>query len=110
MPVRVRLVGLKESGYGRGGGRHGIQVYLTAKPMLINVANRVDNESWVLKWRVIKSSLFSRTMISTLLLTSPSSQFEQINAYLLKSTWLKAQVFPSMRIYILFLVMLLLRS
>ena len=31
--------GVKESGYGREGGREGIQEYLTLKSMLINVAN-----------------------------------------------------------------------
>jgi succinate-semialdehyde dehydrogenase/glutarate-semialdehyde dehydrogenase len=31
--------GVKESGYGREGGRQGIQEYLTVKSMLINVAN-----------------------------------------------------------------------
>ena len=31
--------GGKESGYGREGGRQGIQEYLTVKSMLINVAN-----------------------------------------------------------------------
>jgi succinate-semialdehyde dehydrogenase/glutarate-semialdehyde dehydrogenase len=31
--------GVKESGYGRKGGRQGIQEYLTVKSMLINVAN-----------------------------------------------------------------------
>lgn len=31
--------GVKESGYGREGGRQGIQEYLTTKSMLINVAN-----------------------------------------------------------------------
>jgi succinate-semialdehyde dehydrogenase/glutarate-semialdehyde dehydrogenase len=31
--------GVKESGYGREGGRQGIQEYLTVKSMLINVAS-----------------------------------------------------------------------
>jgi len=31
--------GVKESGYGREGGRQGIEEYLTVKSMLINVAN-----------------------------------------------------------------------
>jgi succinate-semialdehyde dehydrogenase/glutarate-semialdehyde dehydrogenase len=31
--------GVKESGYGREGGRQGIQEYLTVKSMLINIAN-----------------------------------------------------------------------
>lgn len=31
--------GVKESGYGREGGRQGIQEYLSVKSMLINVAN-----------------------------------------------------------------------
>ena len=31
--------GVKESGYGREGGRQGIQEYLTLKSMLINVTN-----------------------------------------------------------------------
>lgn len=31
--------GVKESGYGREGGRHGIDEYLTVKSMLINVAS-----------------------------------------------------------------------
>jgi len=31
--------GVKLSGYGREGGRHGIDEYLTTKSMLINVAN-----------------------------------------------------------------------
>ncbi|KAK0106160.1 hypothetical protein ONS96_003807 [Cadophora gregata f. sp. sojae] len=32
------LVGVKESGYGREGGAHGIQEYLSVKSMLINVS------------------------------------------------------------------------
>lgn len=31
--------GVKESGYGREGGRQGIEEYLTTKSMLINIAN-----------------------------------------------------------------------
>lgn len=31
--------GVKESGYGREGGRQGIQEYLSVKSMLINIAN-----------------------------------------------------------------------
>ncbi|KAM6517268.1 succinate semialdehyde dehydrogenase NADP+ linked [Fusarium solani] len=32
--------GVKESGYGREGGRHGIDEYLTVKSMLINVSTK----------------------------------------------------------------------